>query len=131
MTDTAEFIPPPPVGEPAESPPWSVLPPGDYAIVEIMGKSTLIGRIEEVDRFGIKMLAIQPMFAGQLLPAVFQGGASIYRLTPCTAEVAWNKSPRADQAYALPATIRATLAPLQIEGRATDADTTDDEDLPF
>jgi hypothetical protein len=59
-------------------------PPGEYAIVELFGHTTLVGRIAEVERFGTKMLAIEPLYDGQLLGCVFHGGASIYRLTPCT-----------------------------------------------
>lgn len=62
----------------------TALPEGQYAIVELMGHATLIGRVEEVDRFGIKMLQIEPIFAGQLLGPVLHAGGSIYRYTPCS-----------------------------------------------
>ncbi|GGJ13993.1 hypothetical protein [Neoroseomonas lacus] len=81
-----------------------VYPAGDFAIVELFGHTTLIGRIAEVERFGAKMMALEPLFANELLPAVFHGGASIYRLTPCTAEVAFARQPR--EAWQLPAPIR-------------------------
>src|ERR1700733_15393493 len=68
-------------------------PPGEYAIVEIMGHSTLVGRIAEVERFGAKMLAIEPLFSGIFLGVIYHGGASIYRLTPCSAEVAFKEQP--------------------------------------
>lgn len=87
----------------------SDLAEGEYAIVELLGHSTLVGRISEIERYGTKMLVIEPLFAGRLLPPVFQGGASIYRLTPCTAAVAWAKQPRAS--YQLPAAIFATVQP--------------------
>lgn len=86
-------------------------PPGDYAIVEIMGHQTLVGRVAEVTRFGAAMLQIEPIFAGDLLPPVLQSGAAIYRLTPCAAAVAFARAPAATQTYALPAAIRATLPP--------------------
>ena len=82
-------------------------PPGEYGIVELMGHTTLAGRIQEVERFGIKMLAIEPIFRGTLLGIVFQGGASIYRLTPCSAEVAFAEAPVGE--YGLPSAIRATI----------------------
>lgn len=72
----------------AEPEPWEALEPGEYAIIELFGHQTLVGRVEEVERFGAKMMALQVLFRGQLLPAVFHGGAAIYRLTPCAAEVA-------------------------------------------
>ena len=94
--------------DPSNEPPH---PPGEYAIVEIMGHQTLVGRIAEVTRFGAAMLQIEPIFAGDLLPPVLQSGAAIYRLTPCAAAVAFARAPAATQTYALPAAIRATLPP--------------------
>jgi hypothetical protein len=44
---------------------------------------------------GTKMLAIEVLFRDTLLPPVFQGGSSIYRLTPCSAEVAYARHARA------------------------------------
>lgn len=82
-------------------------PLGDYAIVEVLGHRTIVGRIAEVERFGTKMLAIEPIWQDELLPAVMIGGASIYQLTSCSAEVAFAKQPRA--AYQLPPSIAATV----------------------
>lgn len=79
-------------------------PPGDWAIVEIMGHTTMVGRITEVERFGTKMLAIEPLYAGQLLGPIFQGGASIYRLTPCSAEIAFKEQPT--KSWQLPAPVK-------------------------
>ena len=39
------------------------MPEGEYAIVEILGHRTLVGRVTEVDRFSCKMLQIEPLFA--------------------------------------------------------------------
>lgn len=83
------------------------LPEGEYAIVEVMGHRTLVGRISEVERFGAKLMAIEPLYQGALLPAVMVGGASIYQLTPCTAEVALRRAPKS--AYQLPASVAITL----------------------
>ena len=85
------------------------LPGGEYAIVELFGHATLIGRIAEVERFGSKMLAIEPLFNRVLLPVVFHGGAAIYRLTPCSSIVAWERQPT--HSYELPPTIFATIPP--------------------
>jgi hypothetical protein len=85
-------------------------PPGEYAIVELFGHTTLIGRIAEVERFGTKMLAIEPLFRDTLLGPVFHGGAAIYRLTPCSAEVAWAKQPRLT--YQIPDAVRCIVPPL-------------------
>ena len=51
------------------------LPGGDYCIVELFGHVTLVGRYKEVEQFGTKMMAIEPLFQDTLLPAVFHGGA--------------------------------------------------------
>ena len=82
-------------------------PPGDYCILELFGHMTLVGRFCEVERFGTKMLAIEPLFNSILLPAVFHGGAAIYRLTPCSAEIAFKKQPT--QGYQLPPSINAIV----------------------
>lgn len=89
-------------------------PDGDYAIVECMGHSTLIGRCLEVERFGTKMLQIEPIFGGELLPPILQAGSSLYRFTPCTKEIAFKRGPT--QLYALPDSIRATLPPTALPG---------------
>ncbi len=89
--------------------PWEAIAEGDYAIVEHFGHTTLVGRIAEVERFGAKMLAMEPLFNGVLLGAVFHGGGAIYRLTPCSREAAWKHQPRKE--YQLPAPILATVPP--------------------
>lgn len=86
-----------------ETPLPTTYPEGEYAIVELFGHTTMVGRIAEVERFGIKMLAIEPLFNDALLSVVFHGGAAIYRLTPCSAEVAWKKQAR--YGYQLPPSI--------------------------
>ncbi|ODP39289.1 hypothetical protein [Sphingomonas turrisvirgatae] len=83
------------------------LPAGEYAIVEVLGHRTIIGRVEEVERFGAKLMSIQPLFNGELLAAVMIGGSSIYQFTPCTAEVAMKRQATDD--WQLPTSIRATL----------------------
>lgn len=85
----------------------AALPDGEYAIVELMGHRTLIGRYEEVERFGTKMIQIEPIFQSRLLPPVLHGGASIYGLTPCSKEVAADRAPK--HSYSLPANIALTL----------------------
>jgi hypothetical protein len=78
---------------------------GEYAIVEVLGHRTIIGRVTEVERFGSKLMAIEPLFKGDLLPPVLIGGGSIYQFTPCSAEVALHRAPKND--WQLPASIRA------------------------
>ena len=107
----------------------SDIPPdtsGEWCIVELMGHMTLVGRYAEVERFGIKMLAIEPLFNGELLGVVFHGGAAIYRLTPCSAEIAYKEQPR--HVYQLPAAIRATVPDALLPPPAFSTGTTYDED---
>jgi hypothetical protein len=95
-------------------------PEGEYAIVEALGHRTLIGRISEVERFGTKLCAIEPIFQGELLPAVLIGGASIYQLTPCAVEVALARAPK--ERWQVPASIAATLPPSLLPAPNDDAE---------
>ena len=106
-------------------------PPGEYAIVELFGHTTLVGRIEEVERFGAKMMALEPLFRDTLLPAVFHGGAAIYRLTPCSAAVAFERQPRA--AYQIPTAIRCIVPTLLLEAPEDSqiVHQEDDDDIEF
>jgi hypothetical protein len=112
--------------------PWEAVVDGEYAIVELFGHTTLVGRIAEAERFGAKMLAIQPLFNGRLLDAIFHGGAAIYRLTPCTREVAWKKQPT--DTWNLPPAVRAIVPPEALPSpkgetaTADDAETDDDQE---
>jgi hypothetical protein len=85
------------------------LPDGEYAIVEILGHRTMIGRVMEVERFGTKLLSIEPIYAGELLAAALVGGSSIYQFTPCPRETAFARSPKHE--WQLPDSIRAAMPP--------------------
>jgi hypothetical protein len=93
------------------------LPPGDYCIVEFFGHTTMVGRYAEVERFGTKMLALEPMFKGELLPVIFHGGSSIYRLTPCSPEIALKRAP--DHEYHLPPAVRCIVPPAMLPAPST------------
>jgi hypothetical protein len=116
--------------------PWEGLPEGQYAIVELMGHTTLVGRITEIERFGTKMMGIEPLFAGQLLPVVLQGGAAIYRLTMVTPETAWKRQHTAERMWALPDPIKAIVpaallpapAPVATKSYSYEDDDSDDDD---
>ncbi|MEM7741176.1 MAG: hypothetical protein AAF225_10290 [Pseudomonadota bacterium] len=82
-------------------------PEGDYAIVEILGHQTFVGRVSEVEKFGSSMLQIEPIYRDTLLSPILQGGASIYRYTPCSAETAFARAPTSS--WSLPAAIKAVL----------------------
>jgi len=119
-----------------EPTPASQLPDGEYAIVELLGHSTLVGRIYEIERFGTKMLAMEPLFRNTLLPAVYHGGGSIYRLTPCSKEVAWARHPQSS--YQLPPAIQAIVPPDLLPppvgfspGVPEEEDDYDPDNLPF
>lgn len=104
-------------------------PPGDYAIVELFGHTTLVGRVAEIERFGAKMLALEPLYGGALLPTVYHGGAAIYRLTPCSSEIAFARQPR--EPWQIPAPIRAVLPAALLDPpppSAVDADIGPDDD---
>jgi len=88
------------------------LPEGEYAIVEALGHRTLVGRVSEVERFGTKLLQVEPMFADVMLGPVLLGGGSIYQFTPCTPDIAYARRPK--QAYNLPPSVAATIPPLAL-----------------
>ena len=107
--------------------PGCPLPEGEYAIVEILGHRTLVGRIGEVERFGTKLLSVEPIWDGELLPAVLHHGTAIYGLTACTREVAWERRAKAD--YQLPGPVRATLPQTALPPPRDDYDDLDYDDL--
>ncbi len=92
------------------------LPEGDFAIVEALGHRTLVGRIAEVERFGTKMLQIEPFFGEVMLGPVLLGGGSIYQLTPCTAQIAFARRPT--QPYNLPSSVAATIPAIALPSNA-------------
>ena len=53
------------------------MPEGEYAIVEALGHRTLVGRVEEIERFGTKMLQVEPLFGDVMLGPVLLGVGSI------------------------------------------------------
>lgn len=113
--------------------PWEALPEGQYAIVELMGHTTLVGRVTEIERFGTKMMGIEPLFAGQLLPVVLQGGAAIYRLTMVAPEMAWKAQHKPEHIWRLPDPIKAIVptallpAPVPASNWHPDDDHSDDD----
>lgn len=96
------------------------LPDGDYAIVELFGHQTLVGRVAEVERFGAKMIQIESIFRNALLPAAYYGGSAIYAFTPCARDVALKRQPK--QEYDLPLSLRAAVQPLLPPPSASGAD---------
>lgn len=113
-----------------EAPP--ARPEGEYAIVEVMGHRTYLGRVSEVERFGTKLMQIEPIFMGELLTPVMIGGASIYQFTPCTAETAFCRAPK--ERWQLPPSISATLPTPALpspEPDGTAAEPPVDDAIPF
>jgi len=104
------------------------LPEGEFAIVEALGHRTLIGRVSEVERFGTKMLQVEPFFGDVMLGPVLLGGGSIYQLTPCSARTAYDRRPR--QTYQLPPSVAATIPPLALPGNDELPGFFDDDDEP-
>ena len=96
------------------------LPDGEYAIVELLGHRTLVGRITEIERFGSKLLQVEPIFQGKLLDPVIHHGSSLYGLTPCSKQIAAERAPKHD--WQLPAPIRARIEPALLTGSSDDAE---------
>jgi hypothetical protein len=92
------------------------MPSGEYATVEIVGRRTLVGRVTEVDRFGTKLLQVEPLFNGHMLAPVFVGGSSIYQFTSCDAATALRR--QAKSQYDLPSAVFDTIAPELIPAAA-------------
>lgn len=90
----------------------TALPEGEFAIVEILGHRTLVGRVAEIERFGTKLLQIEPMFGDVMLGPVLIGGGSLYQFTPCSAAVAYARRPK--QTYQLPGSVAATIPALAL-----------------
>lgn len=88
------------------------LPKGEYAIVEQLGHRTFVGRVEEIERFGAKMLQVEPIYQGALLGPILLGGSTLFAFTPCSPEVAAAKGAKYD--YQLTASVRATLPALAL-----------------
>lgn len=59
-----------------------------WAILELLGHKRLAGRVSEEERFGVNMGRIDIPNADGSYSTQFFGGASIYRLSPVTEEVA-------------------------------------------
>ena len=111
---------------------WDVLPDGEYGIVELFGHTTLVGRVTEVERFGTKMMALEPLYGGKMLPPLYHGGAAIYRLTPCSKEVAWKQHPQA--VWQIPPALKVILPPellVSPENSSQPVVIDDDPDEPF
>lgn len=86
------------------------LPPGDYAIIEALGHRTYAGRVAEVERFGAKLLQVEPLYRDWLLDPVLLSGGALYQFTPCPPAAAWAR--RATAEYDLPSSVTAALPEL-------------------
>ena len=99
-------------------------PNGEYAIVEMIGRQTLVGWITEVERFGVRVMRIKQLFRHHLLSAVYQMPRSIYRFTPCTEDAAF--AAQATELRELPWAVRATVP----DGLLAVADDAADDEIP-
>jgi hypothetical protein len=90
----------------------ATMPDGEYAIVEALGHRTLVGRVTEIERFGTKMLQVEPLFGDVMLGPVLLGGGSIYQFTPCSATIAFARRPK--ETYQLPPSVAAVVPPLAL-----------------
>ena len=59
-----------------------------FAVVEVFGHRRLVGRVQEVEKFGTKLLGIdipnEGDFAKGFVSQLY-GGSAIFSVTPCTA----------------------------------------------
>lgn len=85
----------------------TALPEGEFAIIEVLGHRTLVGRVAEIERFGTKLLQVEPFFGDVMLGPVLIGGSSIYQFTSVPAVTAWAHRPR--EKYQLPPSVLATV----------------------
>lgn len=83
------------------------MPVGDYAIVEALGHRTLVGRVQEVERFGVRMLQIEQLYQQWLLEPTLLSGQSLYQFTPCSPRAAWDR--RAKYEYELQGGLAAAI----------------------
>ena len=105
--------------------------PEAWAIVEIMGHHQSAGRIQEVTRFGAQLLRVDRPDKDGSFHTEFYGGQAIYRLRPCTEEIArrhatenlYDDRPVRPLDYRNP-----TATPALADHREDDFD---DEDRPF
>jgi hypothetical protein len=100
-----------------------------WAILELMGHVRLAGRVTEESHFGVALGRIDiPTAAGDGYTTQYFGGASIYRLTPTTEEiarsVAAHSQPRPVQSWELP-----KPAALTAEPTGNDADDDPDNEI--
>lgn len=102
------------------------LPDGKYAIVECFGHTTLVGRVEEIERYGGKFLQIETLFNSQFLPPRLIGSGAIYAFTPVEREVAWKNQAREE--WNLPASLRSAIQPLMLSAPQTNLVDQEDQD---
>lgn len=59
-----------------------------WAVIELMGHVRIAGRVSEVERYGAKCGRVDIPTGPETFVTQFFGGASLYRETPCTEDVA-------------------------------------------
>lgn len=104
-----------------------------WAIVELMGHIKVAGLVTEEERFGSKMGRIDiPMKDGGMTTQYF-GGASVYRMTPVTEEVARAVSVGNQPAPVRPWEMPSNPRALEVSGiqEDLDEDYEEDREMPF
>ena len=106
------------------------LPDGQYAIVECFGHTTLVGRVEEIERYGGKFLQIETLFNSVFLPPRLIGSGAIYAFTPVEREVAWKNQAREE--WNLPPSLRSAIPPRMLYPPEAEPDAQEyDDDQEF
>jgi hypothetical protein len=95
-----------------------------WGILELMGHVRTAGRITEEEKFGCKLGRIDIPKDDGFVTQYF-GGSSIYRLSPCTEEVA-----RAVAKTSVPSPVHSWELPKQITTVVSSVDH-DDDDFPM
>lgn len=113
MTQTAE----PQTQTPADTP--ATERPKMWAVLELMGKVRTGGLVSEEVRFGATLGRIEiPQEDGSFVTQLF-GGSSVYRLTPCTEEIARYAAKRGNHEPVSTWELKRALLPAPPETEAT------------
>lgn len=110
-----------------------------WAVVELMGHVKMAGKLTEEEHCGIKMGRLDVPKADGTFVTVFFTGSSVYRITPCSEELARRMSlhggPQPVSRYELPALPQTTrsgrIDDSYIPGVDDDGGDEDEDELPY
>lgn len=82
-------------------------PPGNYALVVLFGRAEIVGRISEAEVCGVRMLAVEALVGGEMLPPAYFGHHAIFSISPLGARAALSNSPRRRDGLPVPVRVLA------------------------